>query len=210
MVMERPLKQRLVGAAVLVGLAVIFVPMLVERSPIETPRIEESNIPAAPATAPSGEFTSKIVPLEPVEPVTPVVPPSAAQAMEAAAPAAPPAVAAGETSTAAAREGAVPRVPPSAVDDGGEEPARVGADQRAGVNAWVIQLGSFASEQNARDLEARLQKEGYAAFVEKIGAGEEQKFRVRVGPELLRAKADQAREKLEKELNLKGIVVRYP
>lgn len=206
MVMERPLKQRLVGAAVLVGLAVIFVPMLVERSPIETPRIEESNIPAAPATAPSGEFTSKIVPLEPVEPVTPVVPPSAEQAMEAAAPAA---VAAGETSTAAAREGAVPRVPPSAVDEGGE-PAPVGADQRAAVNAWVIQLGSFASEQNARDLEARLQKEGYAAFVEKIGAGEEQKFRVRVGPELLRAKADQAREKLEKELNLKGIVVRYP
>lgn len=206
MVMERPLKQRLVGAAVLVGLAVIFVPMLVERSPIETPRIEESNIPAAPATAPSGEFTSKIVPLEPVEPVTPVVPPSAEQAMEAAAPAA---VAAGETSTAAAREGAVPRVPPSAVDEG-EEPAPVGADQRAAVNAWVIQLGSFASEQNARDLEARLQKEGYAAFVEKIGAGEEQKFRVRVGPELLRAKADQAREKLEKELNLKGIVVRYP
>lgn len=207
--MERPLKQRLVGAAVLVGLAVIFVPMLVERSPIETPRIEESNIPAAPATAPSGEFTSKIVPLEPVEPVTPVVPPSAEQAMEAAAPSAPAAVAGGETPTAAVREGAVPRVPPSAVDDGGE-PARVGADQRAGVNAWVIQLGSFASEQNARDLEARLQKEGYAAFVEKIGAGEEQKFRVRVGPELLRAKADQAREKLEKELNLKGIVVRYP
>ncbi|MEZ5445063.1 MAG: SPOR domain-containing protein [Gammaproteobacteria bacterium] len=207
--MERPLKQRLVGAAVLVGLAVIFVPMLVERSPIETPRIEESNIPAAPATAPSGEFTSKIVPLEPVEPVTPVVPPSAEQAMEAAAPTAPPAAGAGQAATAAAREGAVPRVPPSAVDDGGE-PAPAGADQRAGVNAWVIQLGSFASEQNARDLEARLQKEGYAAFVEKIGAGEEQKFRVRVGPELLRAKADQAREKLEKELNLKGIVVRYP
>lgn len=207
--MERPLKQRLVGAAVLVGLAVIFVPMLVERSPIETPRIVESNIPPVPPTAPSGEFTSKIVPLEPVEPVTPVVPPSAEQAMEAAAPTAPPAVAGGEAATTATREGAVPAVPPAAVEDGGEQ-ARVGADQRAGVNAWVIQLGSFASEQNARDLEARLQKEGYAAFVEKIGTGEEQKFRVRVGPELLRAKADQAREKLEKELNLKGIVVRYP
>lgn len=206
--MERPLKQRLVGAAVLVGLAVIFVPMLIERSPIDTPRIEGSNIPAAP-TPPSGEFTSKIVPLAPVEPVTPVVPPSAEQAMEAAAPASPPAAAAEEAAPATAREGAVPQVPPSAVDDAGD-PARMAADQRAGVNAWVIQLGSFASEQNARDLEARLQKEGYAAFVEKIGAGEEQKFRVRVGPELLRAKADQAREKLEKELNLKGIVVRYP
>ncbi|MCG3200313.1 MAG: hypothetical protein NFCOHLIN_00164 [Gammaproteobacteria bacterium] len=207
--MERPLRQRLVGAAVLVGLAVIFVPMVIERSPIETPRIEESNIPAAP-TPPGGEFTSRIVPLEPVEPVTPVVPPSAEQAMEAAAPTSPPAAVGGAAAgPATGHEGAVPQVPPSAVGEA-EESAPVAPDQRAGVNAWVIQLGSFASEQNARDLEARLQKEGYAAFVEKIGTGAEQKFRVRVGPELLRAKADQARETLEKELNLKGIVVRYP
>jgi DedD protein len=203
--MEHSLKQRLVGAAVLVGLAVIFVPMLIERSPIETPRIEESNIPPAPAQQ-SGEFTSKIVPLEPVEPVTPVVPPSAGQAIDAVAPAT-----GGTTEPPAGsgRQGAVPEVPAAALG-AAEEPAQTGTEQRASVNAWVIQLGSFASEQNARDLEARLQKEGYAAFVEKIGAGEEQKYRVRVGPELIRAKADQARDKLEKDLNLKGIVVRYP
>ena len=206
--MEHSLKQRLVGAAVLVGLAVIFVPMLIERSPIETPRIEESNIPPAP-TEQSGEFTSKIVPLEPVEPVTPVVPPSAGQAIDAVAPAAPATGGTTEPPAGSDRQGAVPEVPPAALG-AAEEPAQTGTDQRASVNAWVIQLGSFASEQNARDLEARLQKEGYAAFVEKIGAGEEQKYRVRVGPELIRAKADQARDKLEKDLNLKGIVVRYP
>ena len=35
-------------------------------------------------------------------------------------------------------------------------------------------------------------------------------FRVRVGPELNEAKAKQLQARLEKEISLKGILVRYP
>jgi DedD protein len=199
--MEESLKQRLVGAAVLVGLAVIFVPMLIDDRVEQQPRIEETNIPPPP-TPEAGEFTSRIVPLEPVQPVTPPPPADTSTAEP------PPPMPATPAEPAPSK--AVPDVP-SVPTDGSE----VGVPTTpkpvaAGVQAWVVQLGSFASEKNARDLEARLQKEGYAAFVEKLDAADGPKFRVRVGPELDRNEAAQTQQKLDKEQNIKGIVVRYP
>lgn len=185
--MEQRLRQRLVGAAVLAGLAVIFLPMLLNDTAVEEPRIETTNIPPKPA---GEEFTSRVIPLDTQPaPVTPADTAPPAQAAEE-----PPAAEGTESDVAATGTGAGP-----------SEPA-----PRTGVTAWVVQLGSFASEQNAKDLERRLQKEGYSAFVEKLYLAEGSKYRVRVGPELVRAKADVARDKLEKDLNLKGIVVRYP
>lgn len=81
---------------------------------------------------------------------------------------------------------------------------------RMNITAWIIQLGSFSSEQNALALRDQLRAKGYTAFVEKIKSGGSQLFRVRVGPELERARADALRDKLEKETKQKGIVERYP
>jgi DedD protein len=82
--------------------------------------------------------------------------------------------------------------------------------ERMNITAWIIQLGSFSSEQNALALRDQLRAKGYTAFVEKIKSGDSQLFRVRVGPELERARADALRDKLEKETKQKGIVERYP
>ncbi len=82
--------------------------------------------------------------------------------------------------------------------------------ERMNITAWVIQLGTFGSEQNALALRDQLRAKGYTAFVEKIKSGANQLFRVRVGPELERARADALRDKLEKETKQKGIVERYP
>ena len=58
--MEEGLKQRLVGAAVLVLLAVVFVPVLLESDP------DESEVGFDLGTPPSAEsgFSSRIIPLE--------------------------------------------------------------------------------------------------------------------------------------------------
>jgi DedD protein len=207
--MEDRMKQRLIGAAVLVGLAVIFVPMLVDKSTSPQPQLQESNIPPPPPPT-AGEFTSKIVPLEPAQPVTPVVPSDRAgeaPALATESPKLPPAAQAKEKKGGASS--AVPEVPPASLGKV-EDNAKPDRQLSAGVQAWVVQLGSFASEQNARDLGDKLQKQGYAAFVEKLNTDDGVKFRVRVGPELVREKAEQARQRLEKDLNLKGMVVRYP
>ena len=57
--MEHRLKERLIGAAVLVMLAVIFIPMILNNASRNDTAITETNIPKRPA----GEFDSKIVPL---------------------------------------------------------------------------------------------------------------------------------------------------
>jgi len=67
---DEGLKKRLIGATVLVSLAVIFVPMLLEPEPVIDRGISKSNIPPRP----EGRFTSRIIPLE-VE--TPKAPPKA-------------------------------------------------------------------------------------------------------------------------------------
>ena len=56
--MEQKLKERLVGAAVLVAIAVIFIPIIFTESP-ETEVISGSNIPEKPET----NFNSRIVPV---------------------------------------------------------------------------------------------------------------------------------------------------
>jgi len=78
------------------------------------------------------------------------------------------------------------------------------------VGAWVVQLGSFSNEQNALKLRDRLRAKGYTAFVEPVQGSGGKSLRVRVGPELERAQAEAIRDKLQKELKIKGIVGRYP
>ena len=57
--MEQGLKERLVGAAVLVIMAVIFIPMLLGGSPESDEPITETNIPQRP----DDKSSSRIVPL---------------------------------------------------------------------------------------------------------------------------------------------------
>ena len=180
--MDDQLKQRLVGAAVLVAIAVIFIPMLLDDSEINDPAIDETNIPPRPRTG----FSSRIIPLDVEELEAPVK--------------------------------SAPNPEPESVaeqpsGEAGREEQQVNADPggpRVGVTAWVIQLGSFLSVDNAAALEERLKASGYSAFVEKVVTDKGPVHRVRVGPELLRADAQALRDQLDTEIKLNGIVVRYP
>jgi len=178
-------KHRLTGAIILVILAVIFVPMLLDG---ESPtRITETNIPSKP-----DEFSSKVIPLDEItQPVLPETSPSVSST---------PAVQAPPT--------AAPGSPPAA------EPAPAAPGKPQGTaskpGAWVVQLGSFSSEQNAMALRDQLRAKGYTAFVEKTKSGAASLYRVNVGPELERARAEAIRDALEKDMKQKGMVLHYP
>ena len=73
-----------------------------------------------------------------------------------------------------------------------------------------MRLGSFASEQNALALRDKLRSKGYKALVEKVTTRGVPLLRVSVGPEAQRARAEAVRDRLQKELNIKGNVVQYP
>lgn len=218
--MDRRLKQRLVGASVLVALVVIFVPELFDDRSSPSPTVNE--LPLAPK-----EFSSRIVPLvegelsapgadesgtgetpmgpapveEPLEAVKsdPVEPgEDTAESVESSSP---------ELGSAEERSGAkrtpVPRSKPLPASSAGEE-------VRMGLIVWAIQLGSFSRGQNALGLRDSLRAQGYTAFVQSAYSSQGTITRVFVGPELHRDEAEATRKKLEAKQSLNGIVVRYP
>src|SRR6188768_2057950 len=67
--MESSLKQRLIGAAVLVALAVIFLPMLLKGPDVKEP--DAAQVPLSMPAAPGQEYETRELPLTAPEGTTP-------------------------------------------------------------------------------------------------------------------------------------------
>ena len=213
--MEERLKERLVGATVLVLLAVVFVPML-----LDVPREKQEGPSAAPIPErPQGGFTTRTITLG--EPETPRLDAEIERehrrhAQDAAATAprgsagTPATVAAStprdETSSASGRQesAAAPQEPVAAAQTSTTEAAG------AAPGGWAVQLGSFSIPKNARTLRDRLRAKGYTAFIESGFTATGEMSRVFVGPVLDRGRAESSMAELRREMRLEGIVVRYP
>ncbi|HUL10817.1 MAG TPA: SPOR domain-containing protein [Methylococcaceae bacterium] len=93
--------------------------------------------------------------------------------------------------------------PPSA-RPGKSAPA---AEPAGDLAAWVVQTGSFTAEGNARTLAEKLRQAKFAAFVEAVPGKTGSVYRVQVGPELERGRAEQMQQQIEAQLGIRGIVV---
>lgn len=72
---------------------------------------------------------------------------------------------------------------------------------------WSLQVATFGEKTNANVLQGKLRKLGYKAYVRKHD--KQSLFKVYVGPQLDVDKMRQAQINIKKEFGLKGIVVRY-
>lgn len=173
--MEEGLKKRLVGAAVLASLAVIFIPMLVEEP---ADKAELIRTPPPPEAKP---FESRLLREEVIRPV-PKTPPTQRRPVESADQDSPPATPA-------------------------QEPPTV----QTGLNAWVVQVGSFSSQTNARKLVEKLRKAGFQTCdLERTDIRGRVLYRVRVGPVLEKKRALAMLPKINKLTGTKGSVRTYP
>ncbi len=199
--MNEHVKQRLVGAVVLVSLAVIFIPMLLDSGEQGGMPLFGSNIPKKP----DYQFEPLDIPLDPVKPIEANEP----LLVEKAEPAPPKVKPLSPTAKPApAAQPAPPKAKTEPLVVKAETPAEP-AKPAAEANAWVVQVGSFSNSANALKLRDKLRARGFTAFVEKLEGGEGLVYRVRVGPELKRELADTLRDKLQQEMKLKGIVMGY-
>lgn len=193
--MEKGLKERLVGAAVLVILAVIFIPMLLGGYPESEQVISETNIPERPASK-SG---SRVVPLQlPVTDNAEITTEDLSEKNDV------PDILQLGTPTL----GTVQKIEDKSEIP--ESPTEKNQSKQVGLTAWVVQLGSFNTRENAELLNEKLRKSGYPAFVEPLKQDNGIIYRVRVGPELLRSDADALLARLKTSMKLDGIVLRYP
>ncbi len=186
--MDERLKRRLVGAAVLVLAAVVFVPMLLDQgggAPQQPPRMVPSPPPPTVPTQPP-----PTVPTQP-PPTVPTQPPEDADARVVPLNRNPPVAA------------PVPAKPAPAEDKPAARTTTVPAP--AEPSGFAVQLGSFSKADNARGLRDKLVARGYKAFVKSSGSVS----RVYVGPQRNRAEAEKMLKKLRADTKLKGIVVNF-
>ena len=184
--MTEDLKKRLIGAAVLVSLAVIFIPMLLEEETTIDGTIYSSNIPDRKAVEfkkprlseedllkkkQELDFGTTIKPATDTEVKEVVINPS------------------NEDSSAAPSKPVTTRV---------------------GLTSWMIQAGSFSSQDNADKVLDQLRQAGYDTHLEAAQVKSKTVYRVRVGPEIDRNKADEIASAISKKFFLSAKVIRYP
>jgi DedD protein len=211
--MQEGAKKRLVGAVVIVSLAVIFVPMLFEEEPVtalpplpavvpEEPIVDDrfrSESFLTPADSGVGGFAEEAW-VEPAEPGVLALPVEEASEPVYEAPLGEP--------VADSEEAPSPAAPaPSAAERIPVAPAPMARDD--GMPSYVTQVASLGTAASAQELAAKLQDEGYSAFVESAEVGGRTYYRVRVGPEVDRARADKTAAELRRKYK-DPFVQRYP
>ena len=181
--LDKGLKQRMVGALVLLALAVIFLPMLLSRQDeLRHVVVDAPAMPAAPAM-PQVEVQAVEVPEPQVLPEEPMPAPEAVEPVPVVKPEA---------------EVAAPAQPPA--------PAPAGRlDANSLPISWSVQLASLSSRSGAESLQKTLRSQGYNAYIRSV----EGMNRVFVGPLIERAEADRLRDQLMRQHKLNGFVVRF-
>ena len=206
--MDAALKQRLVGAAVLVALAVIFLPMLVGGPEPDTGAV---SVPLDIPTAPERDFETRDLPL---------TSPSATPAGSATAPsndpnrivtvdapsaervdAAPEATAAASETAATTPENSPPPAsvatssPTPAVSKPASEAPKAPTPSAAVApgGRFVVNLGSYGNAANAKALTSSLKSAGLPAYAETISLEGKPAQRLRLGPYAQRGEAEAAR-----------------
>ncbi len=76
------------------------------------------------------------------------------------------------------------------------------------LKSWVIQVGSFSHKQNAQDFRDKLRKNKFTAYVDSITNSKGiTLYRLRVGPEIDKARAVKAQQQLEALYKVKTMLV---
>jgi DedD protein len=195
---DRGLLQRIVGALVLVALAVIFVPMLFNRE--DASRQVAVDAPAMPKTP-----AARVIETQPVEVPEPEVEPfpeefeiieeQAVTEPDAPAKLIDPAPALVEPKPAE----------PATVQTQPEAPEEKRLDTANLPVSWSIQLASLSSRDNAEKLQKTLRSQGYNAYIRTADGMN----RVFVGPLVERGEANRLRDQLQRQQKLDGFVVRF-
>ncbi len=164
--MDTSLKQRLIGALVLIALAVIFLPMLIKGP---APDSGVSDVPLNVPATPDARFETRELPL--VSPGT--TPDGGAVGMDSTAPVQAPA----------------PETPETRQADAAAQP--LPAATAAGE--YAVSFGAYATAADADVVVNRLKQSGLSGYRQEATINGKAAYRVRIGPFADRAAAEAAR-----------------
>lgn len=216
------LKQRIVGALVLVSLAVIFVPMIFDE-PHSGRTSTSVRIPEEPPF-PEVNTPEKDYPEPPAYRMEESSASSPDRKSGVAGPTGSSGVAQEDQGPQSASADQSPAAPVQAEDEAGktgvtpeESPARSGNSQvrneegsaeytRSIEGAWVVQLGSFGNADNARRLRDKVREMGHSSHLQEVVRGDSTLTRVFSGPYVDKADAEKAKQTLDAAFSINSLV----
>lgn len=208
--MDPALRQRLLGAAVLVALAIIFVPMFLGNAPpkpdsaiqnLDIPplperKFETRTLTVEPAAPPAGSSSAMATPAKPSDklPTVDTKAPSTFEAPDDGKSAKGQGPSAAQPAKAPASD-AKPAVESKPAPPESKPAAAAPATEPAG--RFSVNLGIYADQAHADALTAKVKKLGFTAYSEPTEYQGKSAQRVRVGPFEDRAAAESARLKIK-------------
>jgi DedD protein len=183
--MDRRVKERLIGASILVALVVLVVPEL-----LSGPKPNAASAPEPIRNVTVDLNTSKAPANADVEPVASQPAVASAASSAANSPAA-------QTPTQPSTASAKPSLARAAAALPKPVESAASSPTSSGVRFWSVQLGSFASRANADNLTRQVKGQGFSVFVLPGGSGPSVRYRVRVGPLADRESAERMAAKLK-------------
>ena len=183
--MKYTLKHRLIGAAVLASIAVLFVPSFFKEKQIASISTK-TMIPQRPGTVPV-EFNAP----QPVPGVEAAPAPETMFAHDDST-----------TTDAAATSHAISSAPNGAVNV-------MPLNSQGLPDAWVVQVGSFATKDAANKIRDELQADGLKAYVRTVPSTGGNISRVYIGPKLDRSQAQAIKSQIDKRLKVNSIVTHF-
>ena len=191
--MDKALKERIIGAIVLVAVAVLVVPVFLDGPPSQSEVVNE-RVPL-PGQSEQDSQTGTQTRMQTVvldrdrdQPVPARTEAQSGSAAPTTVATTPPPV---QTDVATTELQPQPDVTPTPTDT----PAQAAA---SATGMWAVQLGSFSNQDNANKLAADLRKQGFAAFLSQVSGPSGQLHRVRVGPQKDREAADAMAARLQR------------
>ncbi|MFK7975759.1 MAG: SPOR domain-containing protein [Halioglobus sp.] len=197
--MNETLKQRLVGALILVALGVVFWPIIFVQ-PAQQPQAQIESIPPRPSvsTVPlqapdssglrgSPDIAAAQTP-EPVQPVQKDVKPQAEAEDDPAVKSPKP-----QPTTPVRRE-----APQPLAIDGDGVPL-----------AFILQVVTVSDSAKAEGIRARLERLGHKAYIKKVAGNGATLHRVYIGPKFERAKLEKLKPGIDETFGVSSMVVRY-
>ena len=204
--MNEILKQRLVGATILLALGVLFWPIIfVEPGEEDGTGLkaipEQPVITASPVSAPDpgGLRTSPPVAARAqTEPDVKLPPPAPVAKPEAT-----------EAEPVAAKPPPKPTPKPAAAKPRSTAPAPLRTDSDGIPVAWILQVASVSSAQKADSLRQRLLDMGQKGYVKKIRRGNSDLYRVYIGPKYERDRLERLKPEIDSEFGVNSMISRY-
>ncbi|MEQ8515933.1 MAG: SPOR domain-containing protein [Chromatocurvus sp.] len=190
--MDTPLKQRLIGALILVALGVVFWPIIFVPPERESPP-RAQGIPPAPrvdsSALPSPGSEGLRASPEPaiaaqdddIDVVMPDAPPNSAPAAE-------------------------PQPGPATRDAAPEVPS---LDADGIPIAWSLQVATMSSRDNARQLRDELNDTEMKAYIRPLQRGNDTLYRVYVGPKFERRQLESIKQQVDSRYGVESLIARY-